>query len=93
MKIVEEHPEDYLTKKLYLVKAINEGDYVISLKFNDGKKIKIDFKQFLKRSQHPEIRKYLDISKFEQFRLIDGNLNWNDYDLIFPISDLYDGKL
>ncbi len=23
----------------------------------------------------------------------DGNLNWNDYDLIFPISDLYSGQI
>jgi hypothetical protein len=24
---------------------------------------------------------------------LEGNLNWNDYDLIFPISDLYSGKI
>jgi hypothetical protein len=33
----------------------------------------------------------LDESKFKQFLILDGNLNWNDYDLIFPIADLYQG--
>ena len=23
----------------------------------------------------------------------DGNLNWNDYDLIFPLWDLYNGRI
>jgi hypothetical protein len=27
------------------------------------------------------------------YKIVDGNLNWNDYDLIFPIEVLYEGKL
>ncbi|HKK38452.1 MAG TPA: DUF2442 domain-containing protein [Cryomorphaceae bacterium] len=69
------------------------SDYVIRLKFNDGKERLVDFKQFLSKSLHPSIKKYLDESKFSKFSLTDGNLNWNDYDLIFPISDLYEGRL
>ncbi len=30
---------------------------------------------------------------FADFSLTDGNLNCNDYDLIFPISDLYNGQI
>jgi len=35
----------------------------------------------------------LDERKFKEFQIIDGNLNWNDYDLIFPIYDLYQGRV
>jgi hypothetical protein len=52
-----------------------------------------DFQSFLESSLHPSIRKYLDEKKFTQFKIVDGNLNWNDYDLIFPIDDLYKGNL
>jgi len=30
---------------------------------------------------------------FSNFAITDGNINWNDYELIFPISDLYNGKI
>ena len=69
------------------------SDYAIWIKFNDGKENRIDFKPFLSKSLHPSIKKYLDQNKFADFSLTDGNLNWNDYDLIFPISDLYHGKI
>ncbi|MBI0398900.1 DUF2442 domain-containing protein [Cyclobacterium marinum] len=68
-------------------------DYAIRIVFNDGKERLIDFKPFLSKSLHPSIKKYLDENKFSNFSLIDGNLNWNDYDLIFPISDLHKGQI
>ena len=69
------------------------SDYAIRIKFNDGNERLVDFKQFLFNSLHPSIKKYLDEKKFSDFSVIDGNLNWNDYDLIFPISDLYKGQI
>jgi hypothetical protein len=36
---------------------------------------------------------YKDEKLFNSYKIIDGNLNWNDYDMIFPISDLYEGKI
>lgn len=68
-------------------------DYKIWIKFSDGVEKLVDFKPFLSKSLHPSIKKYLDEKIFSNFSLIDGNLNWNDYDMIFPISDLYDGKI
>ncbi len=68
-------------------------DYKIWIKFSDGVEKLVDFKPFLSKSLHPSIKKYLDKNIFSNFSLIDGNLNWNDYDMIFPISDLYDGKI
>lgn len=69
------------------------SDYAIRIKFNDGNEKLVDFKPFLSKSLHPSIKKYLEESNFSNFSIIDGNLNWNDYDLIFPISDLYNGKI
>ena len=65
------------------------SDYVIRIKFSDGADKLVDFKPFLSKSLHPSIKKYLDEKRFSDFSLKDGNLNWNDYDLIFPIWDLY----
>ena len=73
--------------------AIYIGDYAIRIFFNDGLCKLVDFKSFLENSSHPSIKKYLDESKFKEFLIVDGNLNWNDYDLIFPIADLYQGVI
>jgi len=35
----------------------------------------------------------LDPNRFQEYKLVDGNLNWNDYDMIFPLEDLYRGKI
>ncbi|MEI7527052.1 MAG: DUF2442 domain-containing protein [Mariniphaga sp.] len=80
-------------KKLKIDSAKYLSDYVIRIIFNDGNERLVDFKPFLTKSLHPTIKKYLDENKFSSFSLTDGNLNWNDYDLIFPISDLYNGKI
>ncbi len=69
------------------------SDYVIRIHFNNGDERIVDFKSFLCKSLHPSIKKYLDEKKFANFSLTDGNLNWDDYDLIFPISDLYTGNI
>ena len=92
MRIVEEYND--LQVDLVEVKSAKYiGDYAIRILFNDGFNRLVDFKPFLESSLHPSIRKYLDEKRFKQFKIIDGNLNWNDYDLIFPIDDLYKGKL
>ena len=74
-------------------KAKYAGDYKIALKFNDGKENILDFKNFLITSQHPEIKKYQDINLFKKFNLKYGELEWNDYDLVFPIIDLYNNTI
>jgi hypothetical protein len=69
------------------------GDFAVRIFFSDGVNKLVDFKPFLESSLHPSIRKYLNESKFKEYQIIDGNLNWNDYDMIFPIEDLYQGRL
>ena len=88
--------EDYEKTKTDLIEiksALFIGDYAIRIIFSDGVNRLVDFKNFLEMSSHPSIRKYLDEVKFQEFCIIDGNLNWNDYDLIFPIHDLYLGRI
>ena len=94
MKISVDYKDKvYEQNELKIDSAKYLTDYVIRIKFNDGTEKLVDFKPFLSKSLHPSIQKYLNENKFSNFSLIDGNLNWNDYDLIFPLSDLYNGHL
>jgi len=92
MRIIEEY-KDIDSKTIRIASANYIGDYAVRLKFSDGSEKLIDFKPFLSNSHHPSIRKYLEEKLFSKFQIIDGNLNWNDYDLIFPIWDLYKGEI
>ena len=76
-----------------VVEAFYDSFYKIKIKFNDQTIKIIDFEYFLSKSQHPSINKYLNLKLFKNFKIIDGNLNWNDYNLIFPVWDLYEGKI
>lgn len=90
MKITEEYIQynlDYVDIK----SSRYIGDFAIRIFFSDGISKLVDFKPFLESSLHPSIRKYLDESKFNEYKIVDGNLNWNDYEMIFPIEDLYQG--
>jgi hypothetical protein len=92
MKIIEDY-NDFQIELIEIKTAKYIGDFAIRLYFSNGFNRLVDFKPFLETSLHPSIRKYSDESKFMQFQIVDGNLNWNNYDLIFPIDDLYHGKL
>jgi hypothetical protein len=92
MKISEEYNE-VETELIEIKSATFIGNYAIRIIFNDGVNRVVDFKSFLEKSSHPSIRKYMDENAFKQFAITDGNLNWNDYDLIFPIYDLYLGRI
>ncbi|QBN19844.1 MULTISPECIES: DUF2442 domain-containing protein [Flavobacterium] len=93
MKITVSNTDYNLDKPLSIIKAKNLGNYHILIEFNNGVEKFVDFADFLSKSQHQSIKKYLNETLFGTFKIIDGNLNWNDYDMIFPIADLYDGKI
>ena len=67
--------------------------YKIAITFSDGLEREIDFEPFLRTSSNPEIRAYLDPVRFAHFVLKEGELMWGDYELCFPISDLYEGTI
>ena len=82
-----------LVMTVYVKEAGYLSDYRIHFTFSDGVEREIDFESFLTASSHPEIRKYLDISKFRDFKIVHGNLDWNNFELCFPVADLYDGNI
>ncbi len=76
--------------------TIEKADYIdtyrIRLHFNDQSTQMIDFENFILSSNNPHIAKYSDLAIFKNFSITDGDLEWNDYDLCFPIADLYENK-
>ena len=69
------------------------GGYRLRLTFSDDTARTVDFETFLSRSRNPMIRKYLDPEEFADFSVQYGDLVWHDYDLCFPIADLYEGRI
>ena len=67
--------------------------YKLQLVFNDQSSQVVDFKPFLSQSLNPFIRKYLAPEEFAKFEVDEGDLEWNDYDLCFPIADLYENRI
>lgn len=74
-------------------KVTHVGDYKLELVFNDNTKQVIDFYPFLSSSLNPLIRKYLNAEEFSRFAIDGGDLEWKDYDLCFPIADLYENRI
>jgi hypothetical protein len=76
-----------------IITAEPAGDYRLYLTFDDGKEHAVDFKPFLTRAQHPDIRSNFDPVRFATFRIEYGELVWGHYDLCFPVIDLYPNQL
>lgn len=74
-------------------KAKMVGDYVLRIFFSDGARGDVDFGPFLTSSTNPMIRKYLDLDLFQSFTVQNGDLFWNEYDLCFPVADLYENTI
>lgn len=83
------------TKGPYL--SIQEAEYVdgyrLRLTFNNGRSRIVDFSDYLRDAPTPWMTKYRNLRTFKKFRLLFGRLMWGDFDLIFPVSDLYRGKI
>jgi len=80
-------------KTLTISRAKYVSEHKLQLVFSDGKVQIVDFGPFLKNAGHPEIRKYLNTKLFKRFSIKDGELMWGDFDLIFPILDIYENNL
>ena len=83
-----------IAEKTVYVQAVHYARaYRLRLEFSDGKITEVDFEPFLRAAAHPGIRRYLQPRRFKQFVITDGVLQWNDFDLIFPMADLYAGVI
>ena len=76
---------------------VTEAKYVprhrVDITFNDGTHRVVDFGPFLKQARNPMFTKYRRPKEFKSFRIQDGDLMWGDYEMIFPIMDLYRGNV
>jgi len=83
-----------LDEQVISVEKVNQlSDFKLELEFNDNTRQVIDFYPFLSLSLNPLIRKYLTPEEFSKFEIDEGDLEWNDYDLCFPIADLYENRI
>ena len=81
------------TQHLEITNAEYVSGYKIRITFNDGKIHVMDFGPFLQRAHNPDTTDYRDLKKFKTFRIVDGDLMWGDYQMIFPIMDLHRGEI
>ena len=85
--------EEKMPKAVQIEAAHCVAPYKLHLRFDDGHESTVDFGPFLKNSGHPSVRAYLDMKRFRKFTVEDGVLHWNDFDLIFPMAELYEGQI
>ena len=78
---------------LEVTEAKYVSGYNLLLTFNDGAVRVVDFGPFLAKARNPDTTDYRDLKRFKSFRIKDGDLVWGDYQMIFPITDLYDGTI
>ncbi|MCY7409329.1 MAG: DUF2442 domain-containing protein [Chitinophagales bacterium] len=76
-----------------IVNAHYLNNYSIQSEFSDGKKQTLNFFPFISETKNPMTRKYLDKKKFQSFHSEHGDLLWGDYEMCFPVWDLYEGKI
>ncbi|WP_217525155.1 DUF2442 domain-containing protein [Vibrio metschnikovii] len=79
--------------ELSVVKTKHVADHILEIEFSDKHVSVVDFAPFIFGNGHPDYDKYKDASQFLTFQLLDGNLNWDDYTMVFPIEDLYRNAL
>ena len=76
-----------------IVAAQQTGAYCLRLLFDDGTSKDVNFEPFLVHSQHPDIRAFHEPERFSSFKVKYSELAWGDYELCFPIMDLYHNTL
>ena len=81
-------------KTISIIKAEYVGNLSVRILFNDNTANTIDIGSFIKKHPHPQYNKYLEEKNFKKFKIDFGNIVWgNNWDLIFPLEQLYDGKI
>jgi hypothetical protein len=77
-----------------LVSAQYLGGYRVQCTFGDGHVSVIDFEKALHKYAKGYYAKYLKPSNFRKFKIDSNNLVWGaNWDLIFPLHELYIGKV
>ena len=93
IKITYEPFDESKLEILDIIRVEYVGGYKLHLWFSDGKNHVVDFEPFLMSARNPMVTQYRDLQKFKQFRIVYGNLDWNDYELCFSREDLYNNDI
>ena len=67
-------------------------DYKIKVTFKDGLVKIADFKPFLTKTQHPEIKKFLDKELFKTFYIEHNCLRWHGNQFDIGAVSIYNGE-
>jgi hypothetical protein len=76
-----------------IVQVEPAGEYRLWLTFSDKQRSLVDLAPVIKRSMNPQTRQFLNMERFLSFRLEWGNIVWGDYEMCFPIEELYEGRM
>ncbi|WP_022943867.1 DUF2442 domain-containing protein [Pseudoalteromonas ruthenica] len=79
--------------ELSVVNTRHLTGHILEIIFNDGHRSVVDFATFIFSVGHPDYEPYKNVDKFLTFEIEDGNLNWDDYTMIFPVEDLYSNRI
>ncbi len=82
-----------MNKIIYIIKAKYISSLKVLITFSDASEKTVDFSNFLKKSNLPDLKKFRTEKNFKKFKIKSGNLIWGDYEMIFPLRDLYNGQL
>lgn len=83
-----------IMKTLYIEKAKAVGNLSVLLYFNDNTQQVVDIGDYIMKHPHPQYNKYLNPKSFAKFKIENGNIVWGkDWDLIFPIEQLHQGRI
>ncbi len=82
-----------MKKILSVVSAKYVNKLRLEVSFNDGLIQIIDFADFLQQTKLPDLKKFRKASSFKNFKIINGNVMWGDFEMIFPVEDLYKNKI
>lgn len=91
--IALEQKKTQMPKVVRITAAEYIPPYKLRLRFDNDHESVVDFAVFLSQSPHSAIQAYHDRKRFRQFTIEDGFLHWNNFDLVFPMADLYAGKI
>ena len=79
---------------LRIVSAEYMGGLSLRLTFSDGFVRILDFTEYMLAHSHPQHDPYLNPNRFREYYIDGGNLVWGeDWDMIFPVEDLYTGVI
>jgi len=76
-----------------VLSAESVEQHQLKITFSDGHVCIVDFGPFLRSSLNPETRRFLDKELFRSFVVTHGNLIWGDYNMCFPVDDIYEGHI